>query len=510
MKARLKRLLNVLGEGLIERDIPVRLALLAALSGEHLLLIGPHGTAKSILARKLHRAFGEGQYFERLLTKFSVPEELFGPLSIQALEQDRYQRLTERYLPTASIAFIDEIFKANSAILNALLTLLNEKEFDNGDRRLPVPLISVIGASNELPNEPELEALYDRFLCRYQVAPVSSDQFENLLRMADPEQATPAAADQLDASTLHQLQSQLQQVELADEVIELLQGMQAFLQQQNRYVSDRRWRKVVKLLKMSALTNDQATVTIWDCWLLQHCLWDEPEERRPIADWYESHIGLGSGFNPQRLSKLVQTWEATYKQEANSQTQRRNARNELLYLDENDQPTTTAEYMEWCERNGKNLYLSPPDQTDRTNEGRGYTFEELQENFFDDVYQQTHIDGQWNHIDKYIANPGNRLVKKHQNRPAMSPTQHDPNLIERRLSELSGLRQELLQLKTKLDQQIESLDATVGQHLWIDSAFIETADKSLQEASHLADELGHRLQTILQGYQTLPTRTASA
>jgi MoxR-like ATPase len=117
--------------GLLERETEVRLLLLAALCGEHLLLLGPPGTAKSELSRRLSKLTG-GKYFERLLTRFSVPEELFGPLSMRGLENDLYVRQLEGYLPTAEVAFIDEIFKANSAILNALLTLLNERLFDNG------------------------------------------------------------------------------------------------------------------------------------------------------------------------------------------------------------------------------------------------------------------------------------------------------------------------------------------------------------------------------------------
>ena len=186
LQRRLKALLEVLEQGLVERGRVVRLALLGALAGEHTLLIGPPGTAKSELARRLHRAFAGGQYFERLLTRFTVPEELFGPLSISALEADRYERHTAGYLPEATIAFIDEVFKANSAILNALLTLLNEREFDNGAVRLRCPLISVIGATNTVPDDEVGEAFFDRFLLRLQVEPVSAHGFARLLRLQAP------------------------------------------------------------------------------------------------------------------------------------------------------------------------------------------------------------------------------------------------------------------------------------------------------------------------------------
>ena len=504
MRERIKRLLSCLEDGLIERETPVRLALLTAISGEHLLLIGSPGTAKSALARKLHLAFEQGNYFERLLTKFSVPEELFGPLSIKALEEDRYQRLTDRYLPSANIAFIDEVFKANSAILNSLLTLLNEREFDNGDQRIKVPLISVIGASNELPEDDELQALYDRFLCRYFVKPVSDQRFEDLLQLKDSKLCEPAESDRLDAKTVTIIQHEAEQISLSAEVIELLTSIRSFIQENKLNVSDRRWRKVVKLLKVSAWTNDQKTVTVWDCWLLQHCLWDAPEKQKLISNWYEAHVGIGSGFNPQRLEKLVRTWETACQSDSESESQMRNKNGDLIYTTANGGQTTEWQFTEWSHRDEQPLYQSPPDQEDRTNSGSGYTEQELKEQFFDDRYQQTHIDGQWQHVEKYIADPASRLITRHENNRCMEPTKHPESFINARLKETGEIKNDIDLLQNKLQDQIDSLSETIGDHLWIDSTFSKTAEVSLKKSLTLAESLSERMNKVIDQYEILP------
>lgn len=311
--ARISALPQRLAHGLVEREREVRLVLLAALAGEHSLLIGAPGTAKSALARRLHAAFRDARYFERLLTRFSVPEELFGPLSISALEQDRYERHTAGFLPEASIAFIDEVFKANSAILNALLTLLNEREFDNGAGRMRCPLISVIGATNEVPDDEVAEAFFDRFLLRLTVSPVSADGFAALLACeAERELAVPEA---LDASDLAALAGAAAKVGLGAEVVGLLAELRSHLAADGHYVSDRRWVKIAQLLRVACASEARATVEVWDLWLLPWCVAAAPERQQAVELWLETRLGVHAAMSPVRITRVVEAFEAQLEAE---------------------------------------------------------------------------------------------------------------------------------------------------------------------------------------------------
>jgi MoxR-like ATPase len=294
LQARIRQTLGIMERGLIERETESRLMLLAALCGEHLLLLGPPGTAKSALSRQLSNAL-HTSYFERQLTRFSVPEELFGPLSLTELQQDRYLRKTEGYLPEASIAFIDEVFKANSAILNSLLTIINEREFDNGNSRVPVPLISLVGASNEAPDDDELEALFDRFLLRRHVNPVSREARPALLELE--QKPSPTDSDDSDYTDL------FTETELADlkaiastavtippQVKQLIEDLLAFLDESGVYVSDRRLVKAAKMLRVAALTSGRDAVTKFDCLLLQHVFWKNPDEAEKIQEWFVDYF----------------------------------------------------------------------------------------------------------------------------------------------------------------------------------------------------------------------------
>ncbi len=305
---RLAALIAALEAGLLERDAAVRLALLAALAGEHVLLIGPPGSAKSELARRLHRAFVDARYFERLLTRFSTPEELFGPLSLKALEDDRYERLTDGYLPTAGIAFLDEVFKANSAILNTLLTLLNEREFDNGSVRLAVPLISVIGASNEVPSDEALLAFYDRFLVRVAVAGVSDAAFAALLALPSAAPAPPAAP--LTADERAAVLAARDAVALGDDALAALRSLRTWLGSlEGGAPSDRRWRQFVGLMRVAAASEGRPALDALDLWLSPYVMAPEPGQAAAIERWFIAQVAQSAPLDAAWLARAVEAFE---------------------------------------------------------------------------------------------------------------------------------------------------------------------------------------------------------
>lgn len=305
-----------LDQGLLERDAAVRLTLLAALAGEHVLLIGPPGTAKSELARRLQRVFVDARYFERLLTRFSVPEELFGPLSLRALEDDRYERLTEGFLPTAQVAFLDEVFKANSAILNALLTLLNEREFDNGSTRVRVPLITVVGATNEVPDDEALRAFHDRFLLRVPVGPVQDDSFPALLAL--PIRPV-AVAGRIRAAELEALRAAADAVRLPAEVVGLLQRARSACLQQQMAVSDRRWRKLVALLQIQAASRGAKAVDPWDLWLLPFVLAERPAQVDALVQQFFATVARAEPLDLQWVTRAAEAFDKQLEIETQAQ-----------------------------------------------------------------------------------------------------------------------------------------------------------------------------------------------
>lgn len=314
---RLQRVGRTIEQTFLGKSEAVRLMLIATIAGEHMVLVGPPGTAKSALVRLMSKLIS-ARYFEYLLTRFSEPNEIFGPIDIQAFQLGSYKRRTEGMLPEAEIVFLDEVFKANSAILNALLTLLNEREFDNGTRREPTPLISVIGATNEVPDDEVTAAFYDRFLLRLRVEPVTQAGFDALLRLPFSGSLDVPDALRLGGDELASIASGLDAVSLPEEVAVWLRELRAHLASRGVTVSDRRWHKIVRLLKTSAITNARTAVEIWDLWLLRYCAAGKPEEEALVAEWYERRLGVFEALDPERFARVVQAFEAQLELERNA------------------------------------------------------------------------------------------------------------------------------------------------------------------------------------------------
>jgi MoxR-like ATPase len=250
----------------------------ALLARQHVLLLGPPGTAKSQLVEDICARIG-GIYFSWLLTKFSTPEELFGPISLKALEQDKYTRITIGKLPEAHVAFLDEIWKASSSILNSLLRIANERRFDNGNGSpVKVPLQSLFGASNELPESGELSALYDRFLLRFVTQYIASPQnFVNMLASPPSLSGTIITLEELTA-----MQAETEKIALPDEVYIALVNLREVLKKENIVASDRRYKQSLSLIRANAYLSGRPHVTVEDLALLQHVLWSQPSEYKMV------------------------------------------------------------------------------------------------------------------------------------------------------------------------------------------------------------------------------------
>jgi len=461
LASRVRALIRHLSEGLIEKEQPIALGLLAALAGEHIVLLGPPGTAKSEVARRLSYAFRDGEYFAITLNAFTTPEEIFGPVSIKALEADRFTRKTEHYLPTASLAFIDEIFKASGPLLNTLLGILNERVFVNGTERVRVPLISVVGASNELPDEAELGALYDRFLLRYVVNPVSDKEFGALLNLGGSDWVPPPTELRISTEELAAIREAASRVVLSDEALSTLAGARSELKAAGIEVSDRRWVRLRGLLQVVAHVSGRQTVLPGDCLFAAHCLWSRTEQERAVGK------ALGKHFDPQPLREVLATMArlASQTQEILQAEQAviepaMAAGGIRLHVDPNGCPTAQPKsVVRAMGPAGEPLFLAPPGTLNRGNHGRGYTAAQLTAAYGQAPPQRPALLA-------YLQTPASFLVREVANLPLFEPKHYPDAHVLRRTEDAARTAASIEKLADELATFIRGLDEFAADNPW--------------------------------------------
>jgi MoxR-like ATPase len=283
---RLQQVASVISGQFIGKDEVIRLLLVAVIAGEHAVLLGPPGTAKSALIRSLSQLL-QAQYFEYLLTRFTEPNEIFGPVDIAAFREGSYRRRTEGMLPEAEIVFLDEVFKSNSAILNALLTLLNERRVVVGGQAIRCPLISVFGASNEVPGDETLNAIFDRFLIRVHSDNLDAYHFSELLNRGVQHELRAMSRQTMQplvsSSELTTLSAMVgQRMRFDDAFLSTYKGVVFQIRAEGISLSDRRVVKLLKLFAANAYLEGRQVADASDLYVLKH-IWNN-EDQVPVLE----------------------------------------------------------------------------------------------------------------------------------------------------------------------------------------------------------------------------------
>jgi MoxR-like ATPase len=281
--ASVQEVARILGAAFLDKQEIIRLMLVSAIAGEHMVIVGPPGTAKSAMVGMFAKLM-DARYFEYLLTRFTEPNELFGPVDIAAFREGRYTRRTEHMLPQAEIVFLDEIFKSSSAILNSLLHVINERKFANGPVVTQVPLISLYAASNEVPNDDSLAAMFDRFLIRVLSDNLDSYHFGELMQrgIALEVARMTGKGDELrpvlSARELRAVQAAFDRfMVFPDEFLAKYKGLIFQIRSEGISVSDRRAVKLLKLFAASAVFDGRTQVHDGDFFVLRH-IWNNLDQ----------------------------------------------------------------------------------------------------------------------------------------------------------------------------------------------------------------------------------------
>lgn len=284
-------------DSFIGKDEIIDLLGICLVAGENAFLLGPPGTAKSAIVRRLSTCVENGKNFEYLLTRFTEPNEIFGPFDIRKLKEGELVTNTQGMMPEASLIFLDEIFNANSAILNSLLMALNEKMFRRGKEVKKLPALMFVGASNVLPEDEALNALLDRFLIRVKCDYVDTDLLEEVLFAGwKLENNDATSIPVIQPEEIKQLQQESRKVDLTPirkEYVDLVHN----LRNAGIKVSDRRAVKVQNLLAASALLSGRTVAELSDLWVLRY-IWDTEEQIEILSGIVDKILEKDSGNKP--------------------------------------------------------------------------------------------------------------------------------------------------------------------------------------------------------------------
>jgi len=347
IKERAKKLLQHINDGLFEKQEVVALSFLSIIATENIFLLGKPGVAKSMIARRLKDIFKGAKSFEYLMNRFSTPDELFGPISIKKLrEEDKYERNIENYLPDCEIVFLDEIWKAGPSIQNALLTIINERIYRNGDKEIKTKLLGLIAASNELPEKNRgLEALWDRFIVRCIVTGVTDNEnFNKLLSEDIKTSINVPPAIQIEPKELLEWQNLIDKVSIPPEIFNVINVIRLLIDESNEgfeeeedkiYISDRRWRKIIKILKTSAFLNDRQEVDLMDCFLIGHCIWEEPDQIDQVFEIVTTAL-QEHGYSLNVPSLPIENQIKEFKKEVKRDTSTKKTYYKDVFIETND------------------------------------------------------------------------------------------------------------------------------------------------------------------------------
>ena len=496
---KLKKLGEHLEVGLVGRRDHARMLLLAAVAGENALLFGPPGTAKSLLARRLKDCFAdEVRYFECLLTKFSMPEEVFGPVSLKGLEQDIFRRVYDRYMPGAGVAFIDETFKANSAILNSMLTILNEREFDTGNERIKVPLRCVVGASNEMPKEAELEALYDRFIIRMRVDRLQDEEQLTRFLTNTSEYVAPEASLRLTKAELEAIAKAAKALPVEDPVIELLVELREWCHGKGIKISDRRLVKIKQLLQVAAATSGRESTSLSDAWVVRHCAWDDftSNQAEKLAEWLDSRIDKQQ-HNLAGLRALVDAEKKAYA--AKAMTKKKDGQGNLLYVDSRGAETTKPEVEGYA-------YSANDD-----NGGQLYTVAEIKKKLMEGHQNQNHynhgemimVANNWVKLTDHFNNNYSGKLAKITHKPKLEDGVYTVDQRERFKASSALVLDKLKAKGSEIMSQIEKLAQTLDASPWTPKEYQESHLAGLKVNLDELTKYQSTLEAVIAGYDKL-------